>query len=370
MAYINPTEPKDLSPYLEMLRHPGNVWAGRKDSDFGTDFESDPKLSGEARHRRDEVLAMLRSYAPRLWWYSKEPYPPMDPMRFIQRSALFKRDKWGRERMIRPAGLVRAQELGVTGRLVCSDGTGSHCGSDPAFRPYQKGVVLNGAGYFLRYQNEDRGTASSSEFSQAFSPGRVPIFWRLGRGPMSKLLERLGPQKSKARILIEYWYHVPYNFATRVGVGNHQGDWEGVSMLVEIGAHERKLEHQLLATYFSEHDAGSWRCASKVSRTKDEGGHPEAFSAMGTHATYPEPGIHRTLFLTDISDRGTNWDTWNQVRPLELEPYYGYSGAWGEARMFSFMTGPLLPGPGYKSLPRENVNAERTFAELHSQCGV
>jgi hypothetical protein len=204
------------------------------------------------------------------------------------------------------------------------------------------------------------------------------MFWRIGQGAFAQTLmnveanggTREGADSSKKRIVVEYWYHAPYNYATRIGIGNHQGDWEGVSMLIELEAKNGALSHRLLASFFAKHESGTWKCASEVSRSS-ENAHIEAFSAKGTHATYPAPGRHRNNVLTDETERGTAWDGWQNLKPLALEPYYGFSGAWGEPRFFSFMTGPLVPGPGYKPLPRESTakDALRTLATLIARCG-
>jgi hypothetical protein len=242
-------------------------------------------------------------------------------------------------------------------------------------RPYQTGFAWNGSGYFLRLEeirSAERGLATLDH---------VPMFWRLGEGEFAKTLMREGSQMGRKRVVIEYWYQTPYNFATRIGIGNHQGDWEGVAMLIELDASHikpgidsgGKLNHRLIASFFAEHETGVWRCPSELKHEPDRSSadsHIEAFSALGTHATYPEPGAHRSAVLMDQTERGTPWQSWTNLRPLALEPYYGYSGAWGEPRYFSFMTGPLVPGPGYKPLPREKTSSEslKTLDLLLSRC--
>src|SRR6185295_4253980 len=95
---------------------------------------------------------------------------------------------------------------------------------------------------------------------------------------------------------------------------------------------EGRFTHRPLAAYYSMHDGGSWRCAQQIEWTPETEGrsHPVGFSALGTHATYPEPGNYRSLIITDHASQGRAWNSWTNLRPLVLEPYYGYSGAWGE----------------------------------------
>ncbi len=286
---------------------------------------------------------MLAEYAPRVWMHRSDPYAPTDPLDFIAQSSLHLRGPSGHETLIAPVGKVLPEELAKTGS------------ANPRARPYQTGFAFNGAGYFLRNEDQKQGARAPAS-ALALKDEMPPMFWRLGQGAFAQALAHARTQedgsRARTRIVIEYWYHVPYNLATRIGIGNHQGDWEGVSMLVELEEKHAHLEHRLIAGFFSEHEKGTWRCADQVSRSSEDS-RIEAFSAMGTHATYPEPGSHRNGILTDQTERGIRWDSWENLRPLALEPYYGYSGAWGEPRFFSFMTGPLVPGPGYKSLPRD-----------------
>lgn len=303
----------------------------------------DPALARASSSKRTrkqlELQALLEAYAPRLWWHSLERFPPTDPVEFVRRSSLHYRNRWGRERTLASRGELLPEMLGMKSRFPLQ--------SNPRLRPYQNGFLFNGSGYYLKEEGDP-----NADSWDGVRDGKVPILWRLG-GVFDG-----------SKVLIEYWYHVSYNQATRLGIGNHQGDWEGFSMLIQLGTRSHRLRHRLIAAYFSEHETGVWRCARELTYV---GSHLEAFSALGTHATYPSEGIARSSLLNDWNERGRSWDTWKNIRPLELEPYYGYSGAWGEARFLSFMTGPLVPGPGYKHLPRSGFTAEQE-ADLERRC--
>ncbi|MFL5813180.1 MAG: Vps62-related protein [Bdellovibrionia bacterium] len=334
--------------YLQILSHPEMAWGARRSK---KKQDKDPELPASDDRIRKELENLLKTYAPLVWLHSQEPYPPSDPLEFIEHSSLHYRGPSGRDQILSPAGRIEAEALAQLSK------------SGAVTRPYQSGFALNGSGYFLKLEDVRPATRAVAALEH------VPMFWRLGEGEFAKTLMQEGARLGKKRIVIEYWYHTPYNLATRVGIGNHQGDWEGVAMLIELEDSRGTLEHRLLASFYAEHETGTWRCAGELSRASD-GSHIEAFSAIGTHATYPEPGSHRSAVFTDKTERGTPWQSWENLRPLALEPYYGYSGAWGEPRFFSFMTGPLVPGPGYKSLPRETSASEslKTLTLLLSRC--
>jgi hypothetical protein len=181
---------------------------------------------------------------------------------------------------------------------------------------------------YLKYEGPPRpGRAASSA---------EPMFWKLGGA-------------DGRRILIEYWYHAAYSRATSWGLGNHQGDWEGLAAMVELGEGAAGgLTHRPVAFYLAAHDGGAWHRPEEL---EWEDGHPVVYTALGTHATYARAGSFVTRFLTDVTGRGRAWDAWRNLRALVSEPYFGFRGLWGEARFFRFMSGPLLPGSFGKRLP-------------------
>ena len=53
----------------------------------------------------------------------------------------------------------------------------------------------------------------------------------------------------------------------------------------------------------------------------------------------------------DKRNSGVAWETWTvSITNAEFQPWYGFGGAWGEARKYKDGTGPL--GPSSKK-PRE-----------------
>lgn len=261
------------------------------------------------------VRALVSRFAPRVWLHARENERPIDPLRFIQAASLWKQDTWIQNQRVIERGAI-----------------------DPA--------ILNSGewgAHFLKIEGKIEDSASA------------PVLWRLG--------EVISP----TRILLEYWYHYAYSKAGKFGLGDHQGDWEGMSVVVELDPSAGEADRPI-ALFLAAHEGGAWHCASKLGWVQDTQGqlHPEVFAALGTHATYPSPGIFRTSCLIDRTGRGQAWDSWNQMRPLALEPYYGYSGAWGDVSWIPYMTGPRAPGPK-KAIPRFD-RVDRIPAGVMSSC--
>jgi hypothetical protein len=89
-----------------------------------------------------------------------------------------------------------------------------------------------------------------------FTP-KPPWLWQKSGSRIVDLL----PQTSRWE-LIDYWYFVPYNDANLwFGLGDHEGDWEGVALLFE--------NEKLTAAYYSQHKGGKWYCERDLERTQD-----------------------------------------------------------------------------------------------------
>lgn len=337
-------EASPLSAYLEILENPALVWAPRG--------QQDPEeLDSDLAQARSEIEALLRHYAPRIWFHPAEPFGPSDPIQFIQTSSLWKRRTLGKDQKVKDRGETLPEELKQLGES-----------------------------YYLRLEDPTFGTGIERNWSrtQLGDPelgiknpeayARAPMFWKLGSNPVPRELIRRSPNQQA--VLIEYWYHIAYNLASATGWGNHQGDWEGIAMLINLGADEQgRLTHRLVAAFYATHENGLWNCPTQLSwiqapsspllagrapasETQIEA-HPEAFSALGSHATYPREG--EFSFFPKKKDRtgkGWNWDAWHTLRPIALEPYYGFQGRWGKLGLFPFQSGPMIPNVGGKNLPQ------------------
>lgn len=281
---------------------------------------------------RAEVDSVVAAYAPRIWWHTHERHEAMDPMTFVSRSSLWYRRRGGGLVRVSSRGTVQAAELA---RLQ----------EDPERM-------------FLKYEEQEAGR-------EPVSSEKAPIFWRVSEHPVAARFPAKSP--GRERLLIEYWYHSAYSDGPILGIGSHQGDWEGIAMLVDVlPAPDGKFRHEPVAAYYAAHDGGQWHCANKLQWTTD--GHPVAYSALGTHATYATPGKRRRFLVAfDDTEAGRSWDSWENLRPLVNEPYFGFRGAWGDIAWLAFMSGPKVPDARFKFLPKGSLSTEtEALEELRS----
>ena len=320
--------PASLAALIDVLANPGQVLSEKS----GT---------------KTVVEDISRSYSPRVWWHRHDKYGPMDPIHFLRNSSLWFHNNFGKDTLIAAKGDIVPAELGVVNKgsyksrkkvLFWPIGTTVlPAANETVARAYSIGFIFNGSGYFLKFEERPERTPATDI--------SAPCFWRLGVLPGTNKVSIL--IADRAILLIEYWFHSAFSKSSGIA-GDHQGDWEGVSALLEVGIDSLgKMSHKPLAFYYSAHGKGEWHCSKDLS-WHDK--HPEAFTALGTHAVYPHPGEVSSTFITDLTERGWSWDTWKNLKPISLEPYYGYSGAWGDVRTFSFTSGPLAPGPGFKAM--------------------
>lgn len=211
-------------------------------------------------------------------------------------------------------------------------------------------------------------------------------------------------------IVDAFWFFFySYNLGqTVLGVryGNHVGDWEHCLVRFEHG--------EPRGIFFSEHEGGqayAWDAVEKL------GSRPVIYSAVGSHAMYPLPGIHPYVLpfkmLKDVTDKGPLWDpalnnyayhydyTLDQVHrddhtkdssqteangvPQSLVPaasnpdaptsWFYYRGRWGDEvysladhrqwRLFGqyhYVTGP--DGPRFKTLNRRKICQSQTKCKI------
>jgi hypothetical protein len=99
---------------------------------------------------------------------------------------------------------------------------------------------------------------------------------------------------------------------------------------------------------YHQHDSHQDLPWSKVPK---QGNHPLVFTAKGSHASYSKPGRHH--YFTDVAGRGKQWKTWNNLRTLRNQAWYGYGGAWGEVGVSKHTTGPSGPSSHKPSAPED-----------------
>jgi hypothetical protein len=131
-----------------------------------------------------------------------------------------------------------------------------------------------------------------------------------------------------------------------------EGDWERVDVIASRRGPRRWMPIAIVL------DAGgesSRRVAwSDIERS---GTHPVVFSARESHESYPDEGRHpRRVRLasglataydeTATCDDCPAWRTWERLRPVRREPWYGFGGGWGLSFEEDARSGPLGPRPG------------------------
>lgn len=279
-----------------------------------------------------EIQALLQSIAPEINFHSEEKFLPMDPNEFLDRSSL-RRGSYGKSVEISGVGDFTAESL----------------------------ASLDSS-YFLRLEG--------SRKAPLVKP--APLIWQLSGTPLVNQL----PSRAGSRwVMIDFWFTTAYNEALFLfKLGDHQGEWEGQGFLVELSTDsEGKLQHRLGGAYYAHHMSGTWYCPSELEWTADS--HPRAYSAHGSHASYASAGKYPRrgglLGNDHTNGNGSVLRGWEYIRPLVLEPYYGFLGGWGNRGIMSAMNGPDGPN-STKFYPREKdeKSLNRMAADLQNRCAI
>jgi hypothetical protein len=148
-------------------------------------------------------------------------------------------------------------------------------------------------------------------------------------------------------VWLQYWYFYLYNDAQFGGRFDlHEGDWEMVQFLARGGV--------LITAVYSQHAYAEQAEYADISRDPVQDC-PIVFSGRGSHASYFEPGLHRTHlkvgddyipFLWDAAD-GNGPRVRQRLVILDddnLPGWAQWSGNWGG-------TQPRIPGPDGDSPP-------------------
>ncbi|TXL91937.1 hypothetical protein EW053_05225 [Streptomyces sp. IB2014 016-6] len=263
-------------------------------------------------------------FAPLVRLHEKESLMPMDASRFIERSVLrFDHDGMCRDeapvadpvdpRRLSPRAAEPYRHADVERGKPSS--TPVSC---PGHAEKERATTEVGAGFYLDPPNEVR---------EGEGPG-APVYW-----------EHHKHKTDPARTAYVYWFFYPYN---KLVAGNrHEGDWERVAVQLRDGKPQ--------AVTFAKH--GGDPCRTKWSELNPRDGHPTVYSALGSHGSYSTEGFHRVSHTFDrTSDEGAEWRTWDNVRPVDREPWWGYAGWWGAQQHVNGFNGPMGPYPN-RQLP-------------------
>ncbi|KAF2863059.1 carbohydrate-binding module family 18 protein [Piedraia hortae CBS 480.64] len=207
-----------------------------------------------------------------------------------------------------------------------------------------------------------------------------------------------------------WFFFYSYNLGLkvfRIRFGNHVGDWEhtmirfqdGKPVGVFLSEHNfgAAYEWQALERYLPNPDGssimlGTWSNATAHKAAK----RPVVYSATGSHAMYPNAGLHPFVLpfglLHDQTDRGPLWDparnfkafhyntTTKSFKTASTNPrapvsWLDFNGHWGDkyyrlsddrqyrfAGQYHYVNGPT--GPKFKRLGRKQI------CLLHGQCNL
>lgn len=153
-----------------------------------------------------------------------------------------------------------------------------------------------------------------------------------------------------------FWYH-------NTAKNNHEGDWEFVQLLFDVGTAEEALETDPIAIGFAQHEGGEssdWT-DEKLER---EGPRPVVYAARGSHASY----FDQALYLGRSGAEGFGCDNTDapvrRVDPQAIllpnevtdpsDPYawLSFEGRWGqrESGFFNGPTGPAAKARWYEPI--------------------
>lgn len=240
---------------------------------------------------------------------------------------------------------------------------------DPKGRP--KGLPEE-QGFYIDLWDERRAGARRTQkrFAQLYFVG-VPAYWQLHR-------ERVGDADA---VRITYWMF--YGLSQPPGPKavlrrfRHEGDWERISVLLEHrGGSDSYVPVSVRYHFHDENRDVPWHAVRRVAA--ESGGaatHPVAYIAKTSHASYPRAGRYEEEFrvrgrrVEVVHDEGIacpdcpQWETWQVLRRVTDEPWYGFGGAWGEVADNPLeprgTTGPLGPSryktPGVAADPEETA---------------
>jgi hypothetical protein len=275
------------------------------------------------------VPTPVSRYAPRVWIHSADANRPASARSWFLRHAELKWavDFWF-DKTIAGRGQVRSIKLGAEDRnsapYIVNRG-GTNYATYHFTRPKDSTFPRNGAGlgegFFLNVVGQG-GWAGMPLLD--LTQGRVPVYYHY-----------------RSRRFVTYWFFYSYNDG--VAWGNHEGDWERIS--VKLNANNNATEVAMYRHPEGCYKTLPWSSVSKVSGTT----HPVIYSSEGAHGSYSTAGDQFDTcthsVIVDHTEAGHAWDTWKRLADVEKQPWYGFGGAWGEVgnNFPTDTTGPLGP---------------------------
>ena len=160
----------------------------------------------------------------------------------------------------------------------------------------------------------------------------------------------LRPAPNSSEIDIQYWFFYPYNPMKRYGAGDHDGDWEHITVRTNPDG------SCPIGIYFSRHTSKEGRWENSWETIKGTR-HPVIYSALGSHGSYAKAGTHKRSWPRpdDLTGESKNkWRCWEclvdvgtKANPTPGNQWLQFTGRWGHntgAKIFGPFRVPGNPG--------------------------
>jgi hypothetical protein len=323
--------------------------------------------SGAAADTSLTAAEAIRKYAPLVYLYGDrrdsgvvfEEYRPISAKGFLKQSTLW----WEHDDGCDPTPNAQAsidKANGSNKRFAVRLGAGTYTAStnEPPTNgdgPCVPNNDLYRSNQYTRPYDDDRDNAlgSSSEgfYLDLDDAARHGGDLDLYRHPVAPVYFQF-----KAGVYVTYWFAYGFNdphAPVDVEYGKHEGDWENIT--VNLNGDNRATK----VAFF--HHGKSCTVQWKSPELQKCHGHPVVFSAHGSHGSYPSAKKwERNNLPDDHTGRGVRWRTYQHLKSLVHQPWYGYGGAWGQSDVNVLKdgnnTGPLGPSKFKNPLPDDWTN--------------
>ena len=178
---------------------------------------------------------------------------------------------------------------------------------------------------FLQATYEDGTSASQDDYLQEDGPHPALDAARMHSRPeiADRVCGRVAPDGD--RVWLQYWLFFYYN---EMFLDDHQGDWEMVQIALTP-------EGEPVSATLSAHAHGGTHDYTALEKSKDDPKRCVVYPALGSHAVYPDSGMHHSGWL-DGFDRhdGKGPIVDPELLPLDDSPaaWGGWPGVWGATR--------------------------------------